>query len=200
MNELPETPKRRNPLLLAIGGLVLLAVLAGAAFLGGRYLNQQPAAGGGLGPETVIQGEGGEMMVQSSRAIEFSPAEELPQTSPAAHGTLTRREDNSLFIGTGNLSAMAKSNSDGSVDMETTYDGPVVEVVVTKDTQIYRDVTFSGDNAPTMDQVEVQQKVEPGELDEVSGDCMLIAWGRKVGDRVIADVLVYTLPIAIQVK
>jgi hypothetical protein len=36
--------------------------------------------------------------------------------------------------------------------------------------------------------------VEPGSLDEIDQNSAITVWGRQTGERVIADVLVYTTP------
>jgi hypothetical protein len=40
----------------------------------------------------------------------------------------------------------------------------------------------------------IQQVVQPGTLDDLGQDSMITVWGQKTGNRIIADVLVYTLP------
>ena len=78
----------------------------------------------------------------------------------------------------------------------SSHDGPTVEVVVTTKTVVYRDTTmdqFNGKDLPNGN-VTLQQVVEPGTLDELGQGSMITVWGKKTGDRLIADVLVYTLP------
>jgi hypothetical protein len=52
---------------------------------------------------------------------------------------------------------------------------------------------FSGQDLPSGGPT-IQQVVEPGTLDEIGDGSMLTVWGKKTGDRIIADVLVYTQP------
>ncbi len=40
----------------------------------------------------------------------------------------------------------------------------------------------------------MQQVVEPGDQNEIGENSMITAWGNKTGDRVIANLLVYSPP------
>jgi hypothetical protein len=40
----------------------------------------------------------------------------------------------------------------------------------------------------------IQQVVEEGTLDEIGENSTITVWGRKTGERLIADVLLYTPP------
>lgn len=188
--------KPRIPLYLAIG-LVLVAVLAGAAFLAGRLMNHANA--GPAGPQVFAGPDGSQVMAME---LKMEAAPELPQTSPEASGVFTRREDKSIYIGTftGSEGGVAFSASAGG-DVTThtlsiPYDGPVLEVVVTQETTLYRDTTQL--DAEQLSSETVQQTVGPGNLDDLSSDSMLTVWGRRIGDRIIADVLLYTQPLMIQ--
>jgi len=158
-----ENPNK-NSILKWIGLIALLILLVSAAFVGGQLLNRT------LNPQGVRN---------------FVAAEELPQTQPDALGLLVRREDNSLFMGTGGI------NIDAEIDgvPVLSYDGPVVEVVVNSETHVYQDVTalpgpFSSG--------EIQQEVAEGTIEEIDETHKISVWGRKVGDRIIADVLLYS--------
>ena len=77
-----------------------------------------------------------------------------------------------------------------------TADGPKVEVVVTSETLIYCDVTAMSMEPPENNETTtVQQVVEPCTLDDLTSDTMLMVWGRKSGDRIIADVVVFSKPV-----
>jgi hypothetical protein len=104
-----------------------------------------------------------------------------------------RREDSSIFIGTGQVSTQARTGEDGSLNMETTYDGPVVEVVVTHDTMIYKDATAPPSGPPSGDQ-KIQQVVAPGSLDDLGENVHMQVWGERRGDRVVARVVFYSVP------
>jgi hypothetical protein len=174
---------------------VLVLVLAGAAFMGGRYLQKGPqlTTGGGNGL-MISNGPGGQTKFFSKNDI--LPAEELPKTAADAAGIFVRRQDNSLFIGTGRVQLQVRkdaNNPDSTPESAASYDGPVVEVVATANTQIYRDATELPDISST--DTQIQQKVVPGDLDEVGQNSMINAWGKKVGDRLVADVILYSNPV-----
>jgi hypothetical protein len=179
--------------ILIIGGIVVLVVLlAGAAFVGAQLLAGQgqpnQASKGGL---TMMMSQGGKpgQYVQP----DIQPAKELPQTPADVRGVFVQRKDNSLFVGTGVVIRQVQKDQSGNVTSSSTYNGPIVEVVVTPQTTVYSDVTnrqFIG-QPPSG---KIQQVVEQGSLDEIGKDSTLRAWGKKTGDRIIADVIVYSLP------
>jgi hypothetical protein len=68
--------------------------------------------------------------------------------------------------------------------------------VVTQDTRVYRETTQLDPSQPPSGAI--QQTVAPGSVDELSGDTMVIVWGRRTGDRVIAEVLMYSQPMIIR--
>ena len=72
--------------------------------------------------------------------------------------------------------------------------GPKVEVVVTNETMVYRETT----QPPSGQNETIQQTVAEGTLDDLNSDSMIRVWGRKSGDRIIADVLFYSSPFVIQ--
>ncbi len=180
---------------LVIGGIIaLLLVLAGAAFVGGQWLSGQglPGLGSVGGLDALMnKGAGSSQHVQ----IQTIPAKELPQTPADADGIFDHRQDNSLFVGTGQAQIRVQPDRSGQVQASSSHTGPIVEVVVTPQTTIYRDVTMRQFNDhPASGSIKLQQVLEPGSLDEIGQDTFVTAWGKKTGDRLIADVLVYTLP------
>jgi hypothetical protein len=64
-----------------------------------------------------------------------------------------------------------------------------VEIIVTAQTTIYENVTPEG---------QTQQVVELGSLEGLGDSSTITVWGRKTGDRIIAEVLVYTPPAFIK--
>ena len=185
---------------VVIGGVavVLIVVLAGAAFVAGRLLNGQgPSIVGDGGPNMVLKG-GGPGGDAVSVKLSIEPAKELPQTQPETRGLFDHRSDSSIFIGTGQVQMMVNKKPDGTVDMSSTHDGPLIEVVVTHDTVVYRDVTMKDMNGLPPGQqsgeVKKQQVVEPGSIDEIAQYSSVTVWGERRGDRVVAKTLVYTPP------
>lgn len=167
---------------LLIGGsiLALVLMLAGAAFVAGQLLIAgQPTGNAG---SLVVSGESGE-----TEFVEFAlkSAPELPEAPAAAFGSFVRREGNSLFIGRKQRTGVVTGEEQDGYET-------IVEVVVTHDTQVYRDVTFETQDAPSSG--EVQQVVKPGSLDEIGKTSYVAVWGERHGDRVVAQVLVYMVP------
>jgi hypothetical protein len=175
----------------------VILVVAAAAFVGGRMLNGQ--IGASLGFLPFLGGQDG-MMASS---IELLPAAELPTARPDITGSFAERKDNSIFVQAFSMDGTTSSMSGGStgavvaVGSAPTNDGPKVEVVVTNETKIYRDSTDFGKPQPGKNTT-IQQTVEPGSLDDLHAQTMVTVWGRKNGDRIIADVLSYSVPVMIQ--
>jgi hypothetical protein len=172
--------------ILTVGGvLVVVFLLAGAAFVSGQLLNRKSTTNGpGLfaGGEQIFEG--------------ILPAKELPQTPAEVFGFFDHRQDKSIFIVTGQIPWVVNEPVEpvDPVDPKTLANGPIVEIVVTSQTTIYRDVTSKQFNGPPPSGQKPQQVVEPGSLDEIAEYSTITVWGRKTGDRFIADVLVYTPP------
>jgi hypothetical protein len=178
--------------ILTIGGAVLLVMLlAGAAFIGGRLLNGKglPLMTGIGGPGFSLSGPGGRMV-----KLDFEPAPELPQTPADESGLFDHRQNNSIFVGTGRVTVAVKRDSSGNVETASNHDGPTIEVVVTTQTKVYQDVTMRQFDGPPPEGEKIQQVLEEGSLDDIGQDSMITVWGRKTGGRIIADILVYTPP------
>jgi hypothetical protein len=208
MNDNPETQlpafdetlapaKKSRRWLWATLGIALVLFLAAAAFLGGRYLQKGPQLATGQGNGIAISnGPGGSTRYFSKNDI--IPAPELPQTTADARGIFVRRQDNSFFIGTGKVTLQVKKEGDNpnsTPQAGSSYDGPVVEVVVTNNTKIYWDDTFQNLKDLPSNGTKIQQKVVPGSLDEIGQNSFVNAWGKKTGDRLVADVLLYNNPV-----
>ena len=73
-------------------------------------------------------------------------------------------------------------------------DGPKKEVVITGETTIYLEDTEFGEPQPGQTNV-VQQSVTTGSLDDLSSQSFVTVWGRKNGDRIIAEVLFISNPV-----
>jgi hypothetical protein len=205
LNPLEEilTPARKSRRLLwVILGVVLVLVLAAAAFLGGRYLQGGPTANGGGNGGMFLSSNGpGGQVSRSISKNDIIPALELPQAAADATGIFVRRQNNSFFIGTGKVTLQVKQQADNPNSTPQTgssYDGPVVEVVVTNNTKIYRDDTFQNLKDLPSNGTKIQQKVVSGSLDEIGQNSFINAWGKKTGDRLVADVLLYNNPILLK--
>src|SRR5262245_59959563 len=132
--------------ILTIGGInVLVVLLGGAAFVGGRLLNRQglPEIWSG-GP--FLRGSSQDLRIN---ADDIQPAKELPQTPADVRGVFESRKDNRIFIGTGRVTIGVQiDDATGKVKTSSDHNGPTVEVVVTSQTTIYADVTMKQFNGP----------------------------------------------------
>jgi hypothetical protein len=209
-----ETPQEiiperinRAPLYIALG-VVVVILLTMAAFFAGRLMNQQ--ADNPTGPQLIV-GPGGAGSASAgivSSRINVLPAPELPKTQPEINGVFTRRDDNSIYLGTSSGGGMGIISSSAGTSSDTgpstnisgpAYDGPVVEVVTTADTKIYKETTQLEPPSSSKDETDqtLQQTVEPGSLDELNTDGMVTVWGTRTGDRIVADVILYSQPLMI---
>jgi hypothetical protein len=167
--------------------ILLVLVLAGAAFLAGRLLSAASQEGEAAGGPRISFGSGDGTVVEA----QVERAKELPDSPPDAVGSFARREDNSIFINEIKGGFTIAVAEDGSVS--TNANGKEIEVVVTNETLIRVDVTHeSFDDFPAGGTIE--QKLKPGSVEEIDDYSFVQAWGDKRGDRVVAHVLVYTPP------
>jgi hypothetical protein len=178
----PKKTKRTG--LIVSGVIALIVLLAGAAFVGGRLLNQQS---GDPNSTAFSGGAGGAQRV----SVSLERAKELPNAEPAVSGLFAERKDNSIFVTLGDQ-FMVTVDKDGSVNTKTDGNGQTLEVVVTGDTILYKDVTQLNNVKAQPSSGAIQQQIEPGSLDGIGSNSMISAWGERHGDRVIAEVLLYS--------
>ena len=181
---------QNKKLFVVLVGLVLL--VGAAAFLGGRMLNQNVGPAGPGGPPGSNS---------NAFSVQLIPAEELPKTAPEVTGPFVERKDNTIVVASIPMKAggggMVKSEGGGEfvagspVDLDSV---PKVEVVVTSETMIYRETTEFKEPSSNETQT-IQQTVEESTLDELNSQSMVMVWGRKSGDRIIAEVLFYSNPV-----
>ncbi|WP_420643311.1 hypothetical protein [Candidatus Leptofilum sp.] len=193
----------RRTVLIGTAVFAIIVLLAGGAYTAVRLLGS-----GADGEETAAAASGGGKVVQSissqdggpSVAVQTTilPAPELPNEPAAAFGILQSREDNTLLVGTGTigLEVDIEVNPDTgqeSTSLIPTTDGPVLEIVLTPDTILYRDVTdLSLQPGQESGEREVVQQVRQVDSpDDITGNVELEVWGERRGDRIVATVLVY---------
>ena len=171
-----------NKKLYFILGIVIV-IVGVAAFTAGRMLNR------GVNPLDLFgfAGEGD--------GISILPAEELPITPPAVEGLFVERQDNIIFVETNPPGGDGVSGAPVGMG-----GGPKFEVVVTTETILYHDITEPPARRPTGDDPrELQQIVEEGTLDDLNdSQSLVMVWGRQSGERIIAEVLVYSNPAYLQ--
>ena len=194
--EIQETPaptprKSAVPYIIGIGLIVLLAA---AAFMAVKYFTQPGgiSANGQGGNIISVDGPGGQAQ---TFALDIKPAEELPATQPNEMGMFVERKDNSIFIGTGDVSVTAKADPGQEPQIDSSFSGPKVEVVISSGTVVYKDTTELDPENPG---AQVQQTVELSTIDEMTEQSSITVWGRKVGDRIIADIIVFSTPFMIR--
>ena len=170
---------KNKKLILGVGVLVLL--VSAVAFLAGRMLNRGVSPLGLFGP--------------ADDGISILPAEELPKTQPEVEGLFVERQDNIILVETDQPGGDGVSGSPVGMG-----GGPKFEVVVTTETILYRDTTQPPSRRPSGNDPRVlQQTVEEGTLDDLNNSQSLVmVWGRRSGDRIIAEVLMYSNPVYLQ--
>ena len=159
---------------------VLILLVGAAAFVAGRMLNQKVVPVGSGGPIGSVQ---------------IVPAQELPKTPPEEEGLFVGRQDNIILVETDQAGGGGVFGSPIGIG-----GGPKVEVVITTETIIHHDTTQLPSKRLTIDNnPPIQQTVEDGTLDDLNNSQSLVmVWGRKSGDRIIAEVLVYSNPAYLQ--
>jgi hypothetical protein len=181
-------------MLITGGILALVLLLTSAAFVGARMLRDSDKAeseDGGSGKVMELMTDDGSG--PTSLRLEIKPAPELPDEPTEVNGVLLRRQDNSVFVGTGEVRLGITMDEAGQQSVSLDHSGPEIEVVVNHDTIIYRDET----DMPTLSsgksgEQTIQQEVKAVDsLDEVGDNAEIEVWGERRGDRVIAQVLVY---------
>jgi hypothetical protein len=209
----------KKKVFISIGAVLVVALLAGAAFMAARMLGAGGPAGSN-GPLGALLGSPGGKG-NFAMSIQITPAAEIPKAHADIVGQVTRIKDNSIFvaefsksggggaglsISIGSASAAGgdgPSTSDGGPAATATPSGPLTEVVVSKDTVIYRDTTM--DNVPKPSgsgstSLTMQQVVEPADISQIAENYMVQVWGQKRGDRLIADTIVVMGAAVVQFK
>ena len=161
----------------AIIGLPILLILA-ASFVAGRFLGDQFLHAELGNEDVVLSSEDGQAM---GMAVQLKPAASLPEEGPVVSGQLHHREDNSLFI-----SKFPKTT--GVIYLDSVDEWAIVEVVLTKETRVFKDVT---NLSVSHGGGSVQQEVTKGSVEEIDNSQTLFVWGELRGERLVADVLVY---------
>jgi hypothetical protein len=168
----------KRAIILGGGIVVLVALLAGAAFVGGQLFRQQREQANQFGqglPRKLV-----------------TPAVGVPTNSPDARGDVTRRDGNSIFIcdPTNDLSL----NPNGTVNKNGGC-GPEVEVVIGHDTRFLHDVTAQQYVQATMprpgEDMVLTQAVEPGSENDIGIGTAVRAWGQLTGNRLAARTILY---------
>ena len=164
-------------------GVLAVALLAAAAFVGGSLLRKQQTA-------------------SEKDDFKIVAAEGLPETPFELVGGVISQEGNSLFVQVRQMNEALGLIGGKGVDRKggSTESGPPTEVVITHETEFFRDATwdpyFNGevDRRALKGAGEVQQEIVPGSAEEVGPGSGITVWGERNGDRVVAEFVVYSLP------
>ena len=209
--------------LIGVGIAALIVVLTGAVFVGAQLAGSnnpappasetgasvaanassiddepdKPSKKKGGAPARVMELAMGNGSGPVSVRLTIEPSPDLPDRPAEASGVFVRRDDNSVIVGTGSMELNVEiiQTRGGAVEpqISLSHSGPEIEVVVTHDTIIYREETEMPSPGKGGDKT-VQQVVRPVDsLDELGKNTELQVWGRKIGDRVVADLLVYRI-------
>ncbi len=167
--------KRRIYLLSAI---VLLTGLGGLAYLTARFFSD---------PDRQ------QSSVQFNSSPTLVKARQLPPGDPDVVGVFVRRQDNSLFVGTGQIVFDRKRDPiSGNASFTSAYDGPVVEILVTHDTQVFLDVTPLP--ASQTRSSSIQQVVQASDPDRLGKTAVISAWGSTRSGRLLARTILILPP------
>lgn len=181
------TGQKSNRTGLFIGGALLLILLLAAAFMGGQLMAQgeEGVPLSEIAQPMTLQDGGVAQSVQAP-AMEMAPG--MPAHAPEATGIFIDRTDDILTIGTGTIRAMI--STEPNAVPEFSYDGIQQDVLVTNRTKLYIDRTEY-----QLGQTAVQQVLEEvTNLDMLVENAFVDVWGERTGDRIVADVIVMSLP------
>lgn len=169
----------RRTVILSTALIAGLAVVALAAFVGARLFERnQPGVSSSLEPTPL--------------ADEQHPAG-LPQRAPDDSGVILKIDDNSLFIGSGQT-MLAANDENGKPGIEIENATSPLEVVLTQNTQVFRDTTYDD---PTVEDG-APQTIEAFNMGDLSENNIVFVWGTKRGDRLVAETILYNelIPVA----
>ncbi len=175
--------------------VLLVGVLAAGAFTAAQLMSAQNGeadvpAGAMVFEDVMDDGSGNPVTVKTV----ILPAEDLPQRPAEVGGVLVKEEDNSYFVGTGSTSVSVNVEN-GETTTAVEHSGPEIEVVSGRDTRFYRDITEVSFTASESKEQTLQQEVAPvDQPTEMPQGSSMQVWGEKRGDRVIAEVIVYSEP------
>ncbi len=183
---------------LTSGGVLILLLLTGATFYFIPKLQQTTESGGRREmkiEEIFIIDEG-----FGPVRINFENAPEIPDGNPSIAGLFSRRDGDTIFLGTGRIEVDVKveiTNGDRQTSGDATFDGPEIEVIVTDDTLVYQDSTKvvldDPEAAAEEGSATVQRTVTlVDSLDAMDENIEVKVWGSWEGEKVIADVIVFT--------
>lgn len=188
-----EEPEKKSNKWLKIGGIIVLVlVLAAAAFIGGMWM-----VGQATGMSDVMDPE-----VFTATLVNL---EQTPASAPTMAGVVVELADNSVFVSTAS-STGAFAHGPGAEMVLS----PPVEVVIDRNTAVLADVTamdfdFSNIFANGGGSLELNTEsegmeafaegttrtIEQGSLEDMETNQMIWVWGERNGDRIDAEAVLY---------
>jgi len=171
-----------------VGVALAILILAAGAYVLARLLATGSSIGRILGGPRVMLATGDGEVVEAK----WVAAEAVPDSSPDVSGAYARHQDNSIFVDETEGGFFLSAGEDGSVTVTNTT-GRISEVVVTSETAVYVDVTLE-DIDDAVSNGEIHQTLKPGSVEDVGELSFVQAWGDMRGDRLVADLLLYTRP------
>ncbi len=188
---------------IIVGILVIVFLLVGGGYTAVKLLaepeeetavSSSGSSGARVMQSVQITNDGNPVSVQTT----ILPAEELPDEETTASGIVLSRQDDTLTVGTGAIELSVEVEVDGSTGQETTSvvpstNGPELEVVLTRDTVLYRDVTdIVGQMPDESGEVTILQEIRPiTDSSQIKEKMEVHIWGEQRGDRIIADTIVF---------
>lgn len=132
--------------------------------------------------------------------ITFEDPSTLPVYRETTLGVFLSREWNQLTLGTGSIEVEIGveviNDEDPVKDINVSYTGDPINVLVTPDTEIYKDVTeipeITAEYLETGEKL-VMIEIQPGYLEDLEENMIIRVWGENSDGTVIANVLVYEL-------
>ena len=181
-----QEEKKKSKKWWIIGGVVIVLLLAASAFMGRMWM---------VGRATGMT----EMADPEAMMAAMLDVEELPDEAPDVVGRLSRLDGNSLFVSTTSTTGAFQHGL-------TASEGPTVEVVITRDTILYADVTFEdfdfssrggqgshgeGGMSGMSEMFTADRVIEPGVLEDIETNTNIVVWGERTGDRITATTVLY---------
>ena len=114
--------------LVIVGVVIIVAALAVAAYLVAQMLTpaDDATAEGGRGRNLVMAWDDGNGPTTINIHVQPNPM--LPDRPMDASGILTRQEDNSVFVGTGEIQLSLEADGTSEPEVGLSHSGPEIEV------------------------------------------------------------------------
>jgi len=189
----------KRSLILIIVFIVAIIIIAGGAYTAAQLLAEPEAettapSGGRVMQSVKVGNDGVPVSIQTT----ILPSDELPTDEAVAFGIVIGRQDDTLRVGTGDIELAVEVEVDASTGQERSSvvpstNGPELEVILTRDTLLYRDVTDIAGQIPDQSgEVTIMQDIRPvTDSNQIKEQMEIQVWGERHGDRVIASIVVF---------